>query len=115
MYNRDYLLQRYYDGKNILSPFGRTIESDDFHALSYLIQGASNDIVLRNILKIDKFLQERKSFVSFSLHDSVIIDLHSEDVPLIQELYKLFTGTEYGTLVATIKYGDNFGNLQELR
>lgn len=111
VYDRDYLLQRHYNGKTVQNPYKRTIEADDFHALNYLIQSTTNDVILRNILKIDKLLDGRKSFVSFTMHDSVVIDWHSEDFSLLQQLYDTFTMTDYGKFIASAGYGDNFGEL----
>ena len=112
LYDRDYLLQRYFDGKTIKSPFGRTIISDPYHALSYLIQGASNDIILRNIIKLDKLLEKTNSFVSFMIHDSVIIDFDPADASLLDSIYNTFTDTEYGPLLASVHMGTNFGNME---
>ena len=49
-YDRKKVLKKYYDGKAVKNIFGREIESDDFHALNYLIQ--SRQLNLTTCLKI---------------------------------------------------------------
>lgn len=115
VYDRDYLLQRHFNGKTVRSPFGRTIQTDDYHALSYLVQATSNDIILRNIIKLDKLLEGRKSFISFMIHDSVVIDWHSDDISLQNEIYNCFSQTDYGEFPSTMSIGFNFKNMEELQ
>ena len=37
-YDRDSLLEKYFDGEHIHNPFGRKIKCDKFHAINFLIQ-----------------------------------------------------------------------------
>jgi len=111
-YNRQEIIDRYWDGQRIINPFGRSIEADKFHALSYLIQSTAADIVLRQMVKLHKMLTEVKSHIAFTIHDSVVIDMSYDDAHLLPELKKQFStyrGTEFLT---NMSVGANFGNME---
>jgi len=123
-YSVDHVLEKVYNRKEagtdfyvdgvVQNPYGTDIETDDYHSLNYLIQSTSNDIVLRNVLKIDKLLQSCKSYVSFMIHDSVVIDLHKEDIPLVKSIRAAFSKTDYGDFLVSCNVGTDFGNLERI-
>jgi hypothetical protein len=56
-YDKEAVMEKYwYDGA-VSNPFGRTIPADAHHAMSYLIQSTCSDIVLRQMIKLHKYLQ----------------------------------------------------------
>tara|TARA_Y100001973_G_scaffold35154_1_gene53017 strand:- start:45973 stop:47163 length:1191 start_codon:yes stop_codon:yes gene_type:complete len=121
--SEDYLTERYYDRQSILSshfkngtvytPFGRQIESDDFHALNYLLQSSSSDNCMTQVNKIHRFLRDKKSNVAFAIHDSVIIDLDHRDRNLLPQIKEIFADTKLGQFKVGIKAGKNMGQLRE--
>jgi len=111
-YNRNAVLKEYYDGEYVTNPFGRRIKADDYHALNYLIQSSSNDIFLRQALKINKMLEDSKSHVAFLMHDSVVIDMDKDDRHLITELVDTFAETDFGKFLVNVKIGKNFGGMR---
>lgn len=111
-YNRQEIIDKYWDGEKIRNPFGRVIEADRFHALSYLIQSTAVDIVLRQMIKIHKLLSNRKSFVAFSVHDSVVLDVAVEDYALIKEAAKEFSQFRGTTFLSSLSVGHDYGSLQ---
>ena len=90
------------------------MNADYRHALSYLIQGTTAEMVLRQAIKIDEFLEKHKSFIAFTVHDSVIIDLPKEEMGLIPDLKALFCDTELGSFKVNTAFGSDFGNLREV-
>ena len=56
-FNRGQILNKYYNDGIVSTPFGRKIESDDFHALNYLLQSCSSDNCLQSAIKVNKFLK----------------------------------------------------------
>jgi len=112
MYNRNDILKKYWDGKSITNPFGRTIESDKFHAVSYLIQSTAVDIVLRQMIKIYNILKNKKSHIAFTVHDSVVIDMADEDTNLLKEIKNQFTSFGDTQFVTNVSIGSNFGNME---
>jgi len=121
--SEDYLTERYYDRAGLLSqyyqngvvktPFGREIESDNFHALNYLIQSTASDNCLTQVNKIHRFLRNRKSKVAFVVHDSVVVDLAKDETFLIPQIKEIFEDTQLGKFPVGMKLGKNYGKLRE--
>jgi hypothetical protein len=69
---------------------------------------------LRQAIKIDEFLKEYKSFISFTVHDSIIVDILKEEASLVPKLIELFADTELGFFKVNASFGSDFGNLREV-
>ena len=110
-YNREAVLEKYWDGTNIETPFGRKIEADHHHALNYIIQSTSSDLFLKSAIKIDKILKDTKSKIAFTLHDSMVIDYHEEDKNLLRDIVEEFSDTPLGKWKTNISAGKNFGEM----
>ena len=111
-YSRDKILEKYWDGESVKNPFGRTIKSDKFHAISYLIQSTAADIVLRQMIKVDNLLEGRKSHIAFTIHDSVVIDMAEEDMSLLPQIKKQFSTFKDIQLLTNVSIGSDFGNME---
>jgi hypothetical protein len=114
-YDRQEVLEKHFDGLRITNPFGREIEADAYHALSYLIQSTSSDVVLRQAIKINKLLEDKETFMSFIVHDSVVLDLKKSEKSLIKEVAKLFGDTSLGKFKVNVSVGVDFGELKEIK
>ena len=112
MYNRNEILNKYWDGKSVTNPFGRSIECDKFHAVSYLIQSTAADIVLRQMIEINKMLENKKSHIAFTVHDSVVIDMADEDMGLLPEIKRKFSTLKDTQFLTNVSIGSDFGNLE---
>ena len=66
------------------------------------------------IYKIDEFLKGYKSFIAFTVHDSVIIDISKDETNLAPKLLGMFADTELGMFKVNASFGADFGNLREL-
>jgi hypothetical protein len=110
IYDKKKILDKWYDGEYIITPYQRKIAVDDFRALNYLIQSSTADRVLAKAVIIDKMLEERKSFVSHILHDEIVIDFDNEDRDIIMQIKQTF---EDGFL-SSMKAGKNYFELKEL-
>ena len=113
-YDREKVLDKFYKNGYVQTPFGRCIESDDFHALNYLLQSASSDNCLTQINKIHRFLRNKKSSVAFFVHDSVILDLDYNERHLLPQIKEIFTDTPLGLFKTNAKVGKNLGHMQEI-
>ncbi len=113
-YNRDKILEKYYHDGVIHTPKGRSIESDDFHALNYLLQSVSSDNCLEQAIKINKYLRGRKSFVHSVVHDSITIDLHADDREVISEIRQIFEDTSLGIFPSSMYFSKNYKEFQEV-
>jgi len=114
-YDRESIINKYWTGDMIETIFNRTIKSvDKHHALNYIIQSTTADLVLQQMIKIHDFLQNKKSFIAFCIHDSVVIDLADEDKKYVPELIDIFSKTGLGNFKANTGAGINFGNIRKL-
>ena len=73
-YHRAQVLDQWYDGEYITTPFKRKIRVDKPKALNYLIQSTTADLVLDRAVALDGFLENHRSFVSHIVHDEIVID-----------------------------------------
>ena len=48
----------------VYTQFGREIDADEDHAISYIIQSTAADLVFEQMYKVWEFLNGKKSFVS---------------------------------------------------
>lgn len=98
------------------NPYGRELVCDEFHKMNYIIQSTSADTFYSSVIKLDKLLKEKGSsgFVSFMMHDSVILDLAEEDLDSLKEMKKLFSDTLYGKVKTSVKIGKNYGEMEKL-
>lgn len=115
-YNKQNVLDKYWNGTEVCNPYQRCIESDEHHALSYLIQSTTWDLFSRRAIEIQKFIlgNSLSSAIAVLLHDSVVIDLSKKDMKLIQEFKRLFAETDFGKFRVNAKIGSNLGNMEDV-
>jgi len=112
-YDRESVVERYFTGDEVTTFFGRTIPCDKHHALNYIIQSTTSDLLLKQMVKVDKILKGNKSFIAFPMHDSLVIDFAATEQHLIKEIYTCFGNTELGTYGVNLNIGKNFGEMKE--
>jgi len=112
-YDRESLREKYYDGEQVQTPFGRSITAPVRKALNYLLQSTSSDNTLDRFCKISNFLRSTRSHVAFVVHDSVVIDLHKDDRLLIPELSEMFANTRLGRFKVNCSIGKNLGSMRK--
>jgi DNA polymerase I-like protein with 3'-5' exonuclease and polymerase domains len=114
-YKREEVLRKYYDGTHVKTFFGRKIESDDHHALNYIIQSTTSDLFLRQAIKVWEILKDRKSEIAFCIHDSLIIDYSFEENDILKDLVSVFSKTNLGSYKTNVSVGCNFGEMRKIR
>jgi hypothetical protein len=115
LYNKNLVQNKYWDGLKIETDYGRIIENvDGRHALNYIVQSTTIDMVHEQAYKVYELLKGRKSHISFLIHDAVYIDLAEEDRYEILNLLDTFQKTRYGIFKVNISAGKNLGKLKEL-
>jgi len=113
-YDRNEILAKYWDGAQAKTCFGREIKADKHHAVNYIIQSTTSDLFLKRTIEVDKILKGRKSFVAFTLHDSLVIDFAEEDRGLVKQAVDTFGDTELGTFRVNVSVGESFGEMKRL-
>jgi DNA polymerase I-like protein with 3'-5' exonuclease and polymerase domains len=59
-------------------------------------------------------LQDKKSFVSFLVHDEFVLDVTNDEKNDIVEIIKILQDTPYGKFPVNVKAGKNYGELKKL-
>jgi hypothetical protein len=111
-YNRKKVLDKWYDGGYIYTPYKRKLVVDERKALNYLIQSTTSDRVLSRAVEIDKFLEGRKSFISHIVHDEIVIDFDNKERELMLDVKQIF---EKDNFKANINAGKNYLEFEELK
>jgi len=114
-YDKQKALKKYWDGKQVVNPFGRKIKADEFHALNALIQSTTSDTFLRRAIAVNKLLEGRKSFTAALIHDSMVIDFDRKDKDILENLIKEFGNTNLGIFKVNASLGTSFGNMVKFR
>jgi len=103
LYERNKVLELMWDGEKIQTLHGNTIKTDKPNtALNNIIQTSASEIFLRQVLKLDKVLSGMKSFIAFTIHDSVVLDIAEEEKEKIEELIAMFENTPHGTFKSNL-------------
>ena len=111
-YDRVAVAKKYYNGEQVLTPFNRTIPADDHHALNYIIQSTTSDLFLDRMIAVHKFLSDKKSFISFSIHDSLVVDFAESERDLIFEVAQIFSRTKFSDFLTNTRVGKNYGEME---
>jgi hypothetical protein len=64
---------------------------------------------------LDKFLENKKSFVSHIVHDEIVIDLADEERVLVPEIKDIFANNKLDKFLVNLSCGKNYGELKELQ
>jgi hypothetical protein len=116
LYNKDLVRNKYWDGCKIETDYGRIIENvDEHHALNYIVQSTTIDMVHEQAYKVYELLKGRKSHIAFLIHDAVYIDLAEEDRYEILNLLDTFRKTRYNMFKVNVSAGRNLGVMKELK
>lgn len=113
-YDKNIVRGKYYDGGMVKNYYGREVKADNEHAINYILQSTASDIFLRQAIKINDLLRGKKTFIKFLIHDSVVLDVSSEDKQLIKDICNTFSTTDFGKFVITKKVGKNYGEMKQL-
>ena len=116
LYNKDLVRNKYWDGLKITTDYGRIIENvDEHHALNYIVQSTTIDMVHEQAYKVYELLKGRKSHIAFLIHDAVYIDLADEDRKELLNLLDTFRETRYDIFKVNVSAGRNLGDMKELK
>ena len=113
-YDRESVVKKYFNENEVTTFFNRTIPSDDYHALNYIIQSTAADLFLRQMIKVWELLKDRESRIAFCLHDSLVIDLTEEDETIVHEIKEIFANTDLGKFKVNVLGGQNFGKMKRM-
>jgi len=114
-YDKDKIKAKYWKDGKVVNHYERQIQCDEQHAVNYIIQSTASDMFLRQVLKVNKLLEGRKSKIAFMIHDSLIIDVSKEDRDILESIQETFSETDFGKFKANVCAGKNFGNMRKIK
>jgi hypothetical protein len=114
-YNKEALKSMYWVDGVVHTPFHREIPCDEYHVISYLNQSTLIDLFHRQILKMNKHLEGKRSFVAFLVHDCLVLDLAEEDKGLLVDLVRTLSDTHWGQFPVNVKIGANYGDMKKVK
>jgi hypothetical protein len=115
-YDKESVKTKYWDGCKIETDYGRIMDNvDEHHALNYVVQSTTIDMVHEQAHKVYELLKGMKSSISFLIHDAVYIDLAEEDRYEILNLLDIFRKTRYGRYKVNVAAGKTLGDMKELK
>lgn len=114
-YDRSLVLDKWYDGEHVTTPFHRKIKVDRRRAFNYIIQSTTSDIVIDRAIEIEKYLLDKKSFISHIVHDEIVIDLDSSEREMVPEIKDMFENTKLGNFMCNLNAGKDYFDLQGLK
>ena len=114
-YDKRKVIDKYWNGKEVINPFGRQIKADEFHALNAIIQSTTSDTFLRRAIAVNKLLEHRNSFTMGLIHDSMIIDFDRSDKDILNNIIEEFSETKLGKFKVNVSLGTHFGNMKRFR
>lgn len=114
IYNTDKLKSKYWDGTHIVNHYGTKIESDEFHAINYIVQSTTAGLALRQAIKVNKLLKGCKSKITAVIHDNIIIDMKSEEKDKIKQIIDSYTMTEFGKFQSSVKIGKSLSEMRKI-
>ena len=106
------MLNDYWDGEVVKTCFGREIPADEHHALNYIIQSTTSDLVLTQAMKVKQLME--KSFIAFIIHDSIILDFHRTEQDQLTESIEVFSNSDLGKFKTNVALGKNFGEMRKV-
>jgi len=112
VYDREGVVQKYYNEGQVKTFCNRVIPADDHHALNYIIQSTASDLFLDRMIAVHKYLSDKKSFISFSIHDSLVIDFAESERDLIFEVAQIFSRTKISDFLTNVAVGKNYGEMK---
>ncbi|MBT5638619.1 MAG: hypothetical protein HOJ16_08670 [Candidatus Peribacter sp.] len=114
LYNRDWVKDNYRHKAGVRTPFSRYIEADDRVALNYIVQSTSSDMCIEQAIKVNNFLEKRRSNIVFLMHDSIVVDCCASDKADLMEILSIFGATRFGDYRVNLSIGKNFGEMRKV-
>jgi len=114
-YEKDLLIEKYWDGSTVRTPFGKQIlDTSRHHALNYLVQSTTAELALKQALKVEYLLRKYSegSTVAFLIHDAIVLDMKNEGERLINTMVALIGHTNFGRFKVNIKRGKTLGSMR---
>jgi hypothetical protein len=96
-YDRTILLDKFGDREyNLITPYKKQLQSDDFHWLNHLVQTTASMIFWEQSARASELLRNRPTYIKMLNHDSILLDYNNEDEDILGNLLEAFSDTRFG-------------------
>ena len=112
IYDRSRILGQYYDNEKIKNFFGREIFCEPKVALNYIIQSTAADMFSRQLIKVGEIIEERKTKILYTMHDSIVLDFAHEDREILNTILQEFSATDLGDFLINISVGEKYNQMK---
>jgi hypothetical protein len=68
---------------------------------------------MKQAMKVQDFLKDKKSFIAFLIHDSMVIDFDKSELDSINKICQIFSQTVFGDFRSSMRIGKNYGDMKE--
>jgi len=77
----------------VVNPFGKKMESDNYHYYSRLLQSTAAYILFQQMYVLQMYLinNKSKSNIAFCIHDSVCMNVHKDELNLVPEFRNILS------------------------
>ena len=114
IFDREKIIEKYWNGTEVVTDFGRHIPSTGFKALNHLIQSTTNDLIVESLVNALGKIPQLKGRLAFTIHDSIVLDCKKEDACLLEEFKTALEETRYGKFLCSFHLGKNLLNLKDV-
>ena len=96
----------------LINKWGSIIKPNkSFAAFNNYIQSTASEIIIDKVIEIKKLLQEMKSQFMFQVHDSLVFDIHPDEVFLVKEIIDCLSCANNMIFNVDVKRGNNYKDL----
>ena len=96
----------------IINKWGSIIKPEkDFAGFNNYLQSTAADIIIDKVLDIKKLISGYRSQFMFQVHDSLVFDIHPEELPLVQEIIDSMSYVNQMIFTISCKSGINYKEL----
>lgn len=84
------------------------IPEKEYAAFNNYIQATATEIIIDKVIELYDFLSNKKSKLLFQVHDSLVFDIHPEELGIINELKKISQTYKSMELPISVRIGENY-------
>lgn len=91
-------------------------DAKDHAILNYKIQGSAAVVMKKALIRVARFLKDKKSRMLLTVHDEILFKIHNSEIEIVSDLKNLMedTKTFRVPLTVSMKQGQTWGTMQKL-
>jgi len=114
LFHTDAVKAAHWDGQTVRTVYNREIASDEDRCLNHIVQSTAADLCARKVIELNRFLSDKKTYISFMNHDAVVLDFKEKDKKHLNDIVALFKDTQFGKFRVNVSCGKNYKELRKI-